>query len=119
MKFVQIEVTDEPKSFADVKFTKEDYLAAKKTGRVTVPMVTALQNVRLSHGLYRIVSDAKQVEVILKGLPSVSEMDGPALYAEMASHGKPPQKKMNMATAREFVEKLREKAAAMIVDEDE
>ena len=117
MKFVQIEVTDEPKSFADVKFTKEDYLAAKKAGRVTVPMVTALQNVRLSHGLYRIVNVAPEVQV--KSDVNPDEMTNQELAQTMTAFGKPPRKKMARATAVAFVKKLMEEAAAMIGDEDE
>lgn len=115
MKLLKIAAVDKPKSFD--KFTEKDWTAANKLGVLEVPAQTALENVKLSKGLYRILPDTREVEIVLKGLSPVEEMDGQALYAEMASHGKPPRKQMNMEKARAFVSELREKAAAMITDE--
>lgn len=117
MKMVKIEVVSKPKSFDAVKFSEAEWKVAKAAGSIDVPAGTALENLRNSRGMYRIVPDQKAVEIILKGLSPVDEMDGPALFAEMASHGKPPRKNMPRSKAREFVASLRAEAAEMIVDD--
>lgn len=58
MKFANIAPVEKPKSFADVKFTQQEWEAAQKIGKkglLTLPYGTAMENIRLSKGLYKIV----------------------------------------------------------------
>lgn len=55
MKFANIKPVDRPKSFAEVKFTQAEWEAATKVGMLRLPYGTAMENIRLSKGLYKIV----------------------------------------------------------------
>jgi hypothetical protein len=118
MKMLTIVPVDIPKSFGDVKFTQAEYAAVKKTGPQVVPAITAMEALRNGKGVYRIKSEKQTFEIEIKGLKDPDEMDNSELFAEMASHGKPPRKQMARAAAVKFVGDLREKAAAMIVDDE-
>lgn len=114
-----IEPVDEPASFDDVKFTQLEWKAARKQGALKVPSTTAREALKYGKGLYRIKPVEKEtVTVELKGLKSPDEMTSAELVAEMTSHGKPPRKKMDRKTAVQFVRDLREKAEAMIVEDE-
>ena len=118
MRMVVIEPVDKPKSFEDVKFSQAQWDKAVKTGPLLVPYGTARENMKLSGGMYRIRPDESNVvEVKMKGVKSVEDMDGAELAAEMAAWGKPPRKAMTKTKAREFVLELREAGAKMVVDD--
>ncbi|WP_162947029.1 hypothetical protein [Ruegeria sp. EL01] len=119
MKIFTIIPVAKPKSFADVDFHQKEYAAALKRGPVDVPGATAKEALVNSKGLYRIKSDEKKVEVEIKGAKEPEDMTPSELVAEMTSHGKPPRKKMARAAAVAFVRDLREKAAEMIVDDED
>jgi len=109
---------EKPKAFTEVEFSQEDYRAAVKAGPVVVPAVTALEALRNSRGLYRIKSEEKPIEVQVKALKEPEDMTNQELFAEMASYGKPPHKKMTRTVAVDFVRDLRAKAADLIVDDE-
>lgn len=117
MKMVTIAPVALPKSFSGLKFTKPEWASAKKRGDITLPFASAVDNIRLSKGIYEMVPETKPIEVVIPDLPDVADMDGPALAQEMGRFGKPPTKKMKLSVAREFVQKLRDTAAEMIEDD--
>lgn len=114
---VEIRPVAKPRSFDSVKFTQKDWEAAAKKGALVVDGATALENIRNSKGLYEFVPEKKiKLEVEAK---APSEMTALEIAAELTAHGKPPQKKMKRATAEAFILELREKAAGMIIEDDE
>ncbi len=117
MKFVTIKVVDKPKSFQKAKFTLAEWNEAAKTKTITLPVATALENIRLSKGLYEIVKETAEIEVRAEINPE--EMSNQELAQMMTSFGKPPKKKMTREKAVEFVKKLLADAAEMIGDEEE
>jgi hypothetical protein len=119
MKMVQIKPVPQPESFTAVKFTQEDWKAANKLGTLTVPAVTAVEALKNSKGLYKIVDEAAAtVQVEFQGLKDPEQMTSQELVAEMTSHGKPPRKRMERKTAVNYIKDLRAKAAEMIIDDD-
>lgn len=69
MKEARIRPVAKPLDFKAVKFTMADWEAATKRGILTVPYVTALENIRQSRGLYEFVPEAKaEMEVKVEGL---------------------------------------------------
>ncbi len=116
-KYVTLEVVKEPENFSNVRFRKDDYLAAKKMGEIrNVPYGTARENIRNSAGMYRIKPEETAVqEHVIKGLKDPEEMTASELMAEMTAHGKPPRKQMQRSVAVDFVKDLRAKAESMIV----
>lgn len=120
MKLVTITLVEEPASFEKVKFTTKDYAAAKKVGDLRVPHGTAMENIRNSKGMYRIKPEPDAVkEIEFKGLKDPADMTSSELAAEMTAHGKAPKKQIKRSVAVKFVRDLREKAAALIVDDEE
>ena len=117
MKMMTIEPVAKPKSFKDVSFNEADWAKAKKDGAITVPAGTALENVKLSKGLYRFVAEAPEVTVKTEINPD--DMTNQELAQTMTSFGKPPKKKMTRAVAVAFVKKLLEDAADMIGDDED
>lgn len=119
MKMVKIVPVAEPSSFSEVKFSQKEWQAAKKLGTQTVPAVTAVEALRNSKGLYKIVDEAAAtVQVELKGLKDPEDMNSEELVAELTAHGKAPRKRMKRETAVNYVKDLRAKAVAMIIDDD-
>lgn len=119
MKFVTLTVVDEPASFDDVRFSREQWKEAKARGDIRdCAYSNAREAIRNSGGMYRIkvTDNVMQVEVVAAKDPS--EMTSAELVAEMTAFGKPPRKKMKHSVAVDFVRKLREEAAMMIVDDD-
>ena len=119
MKYVNIAACEQPKSFESVRFSQKDWEAANKLGPVRVPFIAAKEAMKNSGGLYEIVKETETVEVTVKASKSVKEMSNEELVAEMSAFGKPPRKKMSRSSAEDFVTKLRQEAAANIVDDDE
>jgi hypothetical protein len=119
MQMVLIEACKKPASFADVKFTEADWKFADKAGPKKVPMVTAKEAVRNSHGLYviRLLNQPEEVQQVQLARPE--DMSNEALVAEMTAHGKPPRKRMERRTAVDFVKSLREEAAKLIIEDEE
>lgn len=120
MKIVGIRPVKKPKTFSNMKFLKVDWVKADILGPLEVPYPTAIEAIRNSKGLYEFVPEAiVDAAQIVSTLKSPDEMSGLELAQEMTAFGKPPQKKMNRSKAVEFVISLREKAASMIVDDDD
>ncbi len=118
MKFVTIKCVDEPKDFSNVAYLKKDWEAASKLPPIRVPYGTAVENMRNSKGMYRILPEKDPIEVEIKGVKPPDEMSNQELVQVMTSFGKPPRKKMNRRAAVEFVQKLMDDAAAMIEDDE-
>jgi hypothetical protein len=118
MKMVIIAPVVKPKSFEGLPFTGQQYADAVKAGEKLVPMVTALEAVRNSKGLYRIKPTAAE-QAKAPRLPDPLEMSREAVFAELTMYGKAPQKQMAITKAREFLSELRAKSAEMIVDDEE
>lgn len=119
MKMLTIIPVEKPKRFEDVAFTQDEYRAAAKRGPVTVPAPTALEALKNGKGLYRIKPEEKTIAVEIKALKEPEDMTNQELFAEMASYGKPPRKQMARKAAVEFVSKLRQEAADLIVDDED
>lgn len=96
MKKVTIKVADERPDNISVK----EYDQAKKLGPLEVNAVTALQNVRLSKGLYQIVPEKVDQEATLNfnGTP-ISEMGRALLFQAAMTLGITIAKK-NIETAK-------------------
>lgn len=116
MKMVIIAPVVEPKSFADVGFTIEQYKAAAKVGEKKVPAVVAKEAIKNSKGLYRVLPTPEQIAETPQ-LPDPADMSNEALFAEMTMYGKAPTKQMARSKVVEFVRQLRVKSAALIVDD--
>lgn len=119
MKIVTIKPVDEPKSFADVKFTEADFKAAKRVGAIKVPFPTAIEAVKQSKGLYQIVTDKKVVELEIKGMKAPVEMTNEELALEASAHGKPLRKRISRAKLIEFITSLREASVEFITDDED
>ena len=117
MKMMTIEPCAKPKSFKDLAFNEADWKKATKIGPLSLPSGTAMENVKLSKGLYRFKAAAP--EVTLKTEVNPDEMSNQQLAQVMTSFGKPPRKKMNRASAVAFVRKLLDEAADMIGDDED
>lgn len=116
MKFVTLQVAKTKPNGV----TEEAFKAAKKLGEIECSYATAIDNVALSKGLYEIKpEEVENVEVVVQALKDPEEMSNQELYAEMASHGKPPRKKMNHKDVVKFVNDLRAKAENFIVDDED
>lgn len=118
MKIVKIEPVPKPSNFKDLGFSAEDYKAAAAGGVLELPYATAMENIRLSKGLYQVVPDVQEVEVKIAGLKDPEDMSKTELVMEMTSWGKPPKKQMTLSKCREFVAQLRESAVDLIVDDE-
>lgn len=118
MKMVVIAPVAKPKSFSDVKFTEDEWKKATKGGALTMPMVTAMANIKNSKGLYKIQPLPSEIAATPK-LPDPTEMTSAQIAQELAAYGKAPQKQMARSKAIEFLRELREKSAAMIVDDED
>lgn len=119
MKFVTLTVVDEPASFDEVRFSREQWKEAKALGDIRgCAYSNAREAIKNSGGMYRIkvTDNIRQVEVVAAKDPS--EMTSAELVAEMTAFGKPPRKQMKRSVAVDFVRKLREEAALNIVDDD-
>jgi hypothetical protein len=116
MKMVIIAPVVEPKSFADVGFTTEQYKAAAKVGQKKVPAVVAKEAIKNSKGLYRVLPTPEEVAETPR-LPDPADMSNEALFAEMSMYGKAPQKRMARSKVIEFVRELRAQSSALIVDD--
>ena len=117
MKMMTIEPVAKPKSFKDLKFNEVDWKKATKIGPLSLPAGTAMENVKLSKGLYRFTAAAP--EVTLKTEVNPDEMSNQQLAQVMTSFGKPPQKIMTRSKSVAFVRDLLDKAAEMIVDDED
>ena len=118
MKFVTISPVAKPADFSKVRFTEEMYKHAVKIGDKSVPYPTALEAVQNSGGLYKIKSETAP-SLRIKGLKDPDEMSRMELAMEMTAFGKPPRKQMNRQVAVEFIRKLRDEAASMIVEDED
>ena len=87
MKMLTIEHVEEPKSFADVKFTRADFYAARKAGPRTVPYVTAMEAIQNGNGLYRLKAPPKPEVDVKVGGRSVDEMSNDELKLAALSLG--------------------------------
>tara|TARA_R110000851_G_scaffold22626_7_gene67001 strand:- start:1624 stop:1980 length:357 start_codon:yes stop_codon:yes gene_type:complete len=118
MKMVTILAVDKPKSFQDTGFSEAEHKNAVRQGAKVVPYATAREAIQNSKGMYKIKPDVDPVEVQVKAAKSPAEMDKTELVAEMTAFGKPPRKQMSRTAAEEFVTKLREEAALLIMDDE-
>jgi hypothetical protein len=75
--------------------------AAKKEGRLLVTYQTALENVRLSGGLYRIAPDENPV--VAPKVQAIEDMDRSSLLALAVSLGMKTEKQMTVAGLAAFV----------------
>lgn len=116
MKKATLQVAPKPKSFADVKFTQADWEKAKAAGPFECNFVTAIENLKLSKGLY--VLKEEKPEVTIRAMISPDEMTNAELNQQMVAFGKPPRKKMSREKAVEFVKKLIAESESMIVDDE-
>lgn len=90
---VRIVPAEKPKSFADVAFTEAEWKEAQKLGPISVFPGTALENIRLSKGLYQFEAPKKQ-EVDLKiGGMSLHDMSSTELKLTAARLGVTIRKK--------------------------
>lgn len=117
MKFVKIRPVAKPKSFAEVKFTEQEWNAAVKAGSPSVPYVTALEALKQSRGLYEIEPEKKpEVELKVGGL-TVSQM-GPAELKLMAVHLGCTIRKKNIKLS-ELRKLVTDKLEAVEVEDDD
>lgn len=114
MKRVTIKVVDKRPDDIDVK----TYEAAKKKGEIECNYVTAVENVRVSKGLYEIKPEPKP-EADLPGLKEPEDMTKAELAQEMQLWGKPIKKGTKLSGVIETIKKLRSEAVANIEDDDE
>ncbi len=119
MKMVLIRPVAKPKSFADVKFTEADWKKAEKIGELEQPYGTAMENVRLSKGLYELKPVAREIPAQLAGPKDPYDMSKEELVMEMTAWGKPPRKQMPQKACIEFILKLRSEAAELITDDED
>lgn len=92
MKMVKIRPRGIPAGVkdADHPWTKADYLNAMKLGVkgvLTVPPVTAMENVRNSKGMYEIIPENEVKDPTLPTMPDVSGMNRMQLFASCATFG--------------------------------
>lgn len=121
-KYVTLRPVEEPKSFADVKFSQAEYNAAVKAGPKRMPYGTARENIRNSKGLYEVEPDLKKVAIEVVGPKEPEAMSNAELAAEMATWGKPIKKTGKQVTRGSIIKaikQMRHDAAEMIVDGDD
>ncbi len=118
MRMVIIRPIEKPKFFKDVAFSEAEWVAANAGGEKTVPYVTAIEAVRNSRGLYRIVDleEKPPTEVKVGGL-SLDQMDNAALKL-MAVHMGVTLRKKNIHRT-DLITLVRAKLDAIEVADDE
>lgn len=99
------ETADDEKAFS----------AAKAAGQITVPHITAMENIAKSKGLYRMVNERK-AEPIESG-PQLEAMTSDQLK-EVATKMGITIRKQRVARS-DLIEVIRERLAQIAVDEDE
>lgn len=116
MRMIKIEPVAKPKTFDGSHFTVAAWEAATARGPVEVPYGTALEAVRNSNGLYRMVEEAEEAAVASPAL-SVDAMDDLSLKLTAASLGLTLKKKMKRADLVDLVKRRLD--AVELVDDDE
>jgi hypothetical protein len=104
-----------PSFKAESQAQKDALAAAKSKGAIECDYVTAMENIRLSGGLYAIVT--QEAVATTPGPRRLEDMDSDELKAMMLTAGVVPQKQMKRA---EVIKAIRLKLEGIkIVDEDE
>jgi len=115
MKMVTIVPVDKkPEALTD-----KEWEAVKKTKELQVNYITAMENIRLSKGAYRIKPDATPVEVVGGNTFDIDAMDPAQLKLIVLRSGKKIHKKnMKLSDLRGLARRCIEESI-QIVDEDE
>lgn len=116
-ELIRIIPVEKPKSFADVEFTESDWKAAWAKGAVNVFPGTAIENIRLSRGLYQFEAAPKQ-EVDLKvGGMALEDMSSMELKLTAIRLGVTIRKK-NIKKS-DLVALVKAKLEEVVVEDDE
>jgi hypothetical protein len=93
---------------AETDADKKAVEAAKRAGSITVPYVTALENIKLSRGLYALVENVATAPQ--PGPRALEDMDYEELKLMMLTAGVTPQKVMKR---EDIIKSIRSKLAAI------
>lgn len=115
MKKVTVVRVEEPQSYTDVAFSQEEWRAAAKQKQFTAYMGAALETVKLSKGLYRIVPEKKGIDVNVQGV-SLDTMDADQLKITAASLGITLRKRVKIGELRDLI--ARKMADVVVVDDE-